>query len=140
MHMQKLCHLVALDKPFSQRFSLFIVRLLILSHPHPLWCLECKTKTYLILLPWSSRFLFFSFFFSMLSLIIIISYSPSTPWTSSCSITWNGPPYLIHLLISKISPRFHQLFKTKLGLSEVLHKPRPTNGQHKNLPTSEVTQ
>ena len=115
MHEQ--CHLVALDKPFSQRFLLFIVRLSILSHSHPLWCLECKTKTYQIPLPWSSRFLFFSFFFFKLSLIIIISCSPPSLWTSSCSITWIGPPFLIYTLRSKVSPRFHQLFKTKQGLS-----------------------
>ena len=115
--MQKSCHLVALDKPFSQIFPLFIVRLSILSHSHPLWCLECKTKTYHIPLPWSSWFLFFSFFFSKLSLITIISCPSSTPWTSSYFITWIGPPCLIHTLRSKVSPRFHQLSKTKLGLS-----------------------
>ena len=32
------------------------------------------------------------------------------------STTWIGPPYLIHTLRSKVSPRFHQLSKTKLGL------------------------
>ena len=68
MHIQKSYHLVALDKPFSQRFPLFIVQLSILNHSHPLWCLECKTKTYLIPLRGSSRFLFFSFFFSKLEL------------------------------------------------------------------------
>ena len=122
MHMQEQCHLVALDKPFSRRIPLFIVWLSILNHSHHLWCLECKTKTYLIPLPWSSQFLLFSFLFFKLSLIIIISCPPSTPCTSSCSITWNGPPYLIHLLRSKVSPRFHQLSKTKLGLTTSLNQ------------------
>ena len=114
--MQESCHLLALDKLFSQKFPLFIVWLSILSHSHPIWCLECRTKTSHIPLPWSSHFLFFSFFFSKLSLIIINTCPSSTSWTSSCSNNWNGPPYLIHLLRSKVSPMFHQLSKTKLGL------------------------
>jgi len=36
-------------------------------------------------------FLFFSFFFSKLSLIIINTCPPSSPWTSSCLVTWIAP-------------------------------------------------
>ena len=63
--------------------------------------------------------LFFSFFFSKSrSLITIITCPSTSPWTSSCSITWIGPSYLITHLDASISPnRFHQLAKTKLGLS-----------------------
>ena len=42
--------------------------------------------------------------------------SPS-PWPSSSSTTWIGLSHLIHILRSKVSPWFHQLSKTKLGLS-----------------------
>jgi hypothetical protein len=42
--------------------------------------------------------------------------SPS-PWPSSSFTTWIELSHLIHILRSKISPRFHQLSKTKLGLS-----------------------
>jgi hypothetical protein len=40
-----------------------------------------------------------------------------SPWLSSISTTWIGLPHLIYTLRSKVSPRFHQLSKTKLGLS-----------------------
>ena len=63
--MQESCHLVAIDKPFSQRFPLFIVRLSILNHSHPLWCLECKPKNGSYHYTFALKpFLFFSFFFS----------------------------------------------------------------------------
>ena len=40
-----------------------------------------------------------------------------------CYTTWIGPPFLIYTLRSKVSPRFHQLSKTKLGLSALLRLP-----------------
>ena len=49
--------------------------------------------------------------------VIFRTVLPQSPWTSSCSITWIGPPFLIHTLRSKVCPRFHQLSKIKLGLS-----------------------
>ena len=66
------------------------------------------------------HFLFFSFFFSKSrSLITIITCPQTSLWTSSCSTTWIGPSYLVTHLDARISPnRFHQLSKTKLGLSE----------------------
>ena len=83
-------------------------------------CLDRQTKKapikfHLCLEP----FLFFSFFFfKSRCLITIITFPPTSPWTSSCSTTWIGPSYLVTHLDARISPnRFHQLVKTKLGLS-----------------------
>ena len=115
--MQESCHLVALNKPLSQRFSLFIVRLSNLNHSHPLWCLECKPKIapIIIPLPWA-HFCFLFLLFEMWSTWSSLLWPSPSPWPSSSSITWIGLPYLIHTLRSKFSPRFHQLSKTKLGL------------------------
>ena len=75
---------------------------------------------------WSYRYhlclepiLFFSFFFSKVrSLITIITCLPTSPRTLSCFTTWIGPSYLVTHLDERMSPtRFHQLSKTKLGLS-----------------------
>ena len=50
--------------------------------------------------------------------MIIITCPSPPPWTSSCSTTWIGPSNLVTHLDARISPnRFHQLAKTKLGLS-----------------------
>jgi hypothetical protein len=118
---------VALDKPFSQRFSLFIVRLSILNHSHPLWCLECKPKMtpIIIPLPWA-HFLFFSFFFSkssnwssshviISSFHVIITFSRVSP----CSTLGLHQPSSNHNSWQRLVPMFHQLFKTKLGLSSL---------------------
>jgi hypothetical protein len=64
MHMQESSHLVALDKMFSQRITLFIVQLSILCYSHSLWCLECKTKNLFDSFAlFNFVFVFFSFFF-----------------------------------------------------------------------------
>jgi hypothetical protein len=75
--------------------------------------------------------LFFSFFFSKSGawssshviissfhvIISIITCSSSTPWTSSCNINYPKHISMSHLE-HRVSPnRFHQLSKTKLGLS-----------------------
>jgi hypothetical protein len=113
-------HLVALDNRFNQEFPLFIVRLSILSHLHPLWCLECKTKMVIlhIPLPWT-YFLFFSFFFSKceaLEHLLVIS----SLWPSSGSTTWHGTYHFMSTHLAQwLVHRFHQLSKTKLGLSKL---------------------
>jgi hypothetical protein len=85
---------------------------------HTLWCLKCQNKN-------------LSYTFTLISLVFVFSsfFSKCEAWSSSfhvhlhhhgpltCSTTWIGPPYLIHTIISKVSPRLHQLSKTKLGLS-----------------------
>ena len=86
-----------------------------------------KQNSYLYLCLDLHRVLFLCFFFSKLStwssshvaissfpmINIIIGVPP-------CFTTWIRPPFLIYTLRSKVSPRFHQLSKTKLGLSPVL--------------------
>ena len=61
-------------------------------------------------------FLFFSFFFGKLS-----TWSPfghhHPPWSSSCSTTWYVLTLLTWHLWQRLVLRFHQLAKTKLGLS-----------------------
>ena len=80
--------------------------------------LSAKIKTYLIHLPWSTLFLFFSFFFSSYSLIIFNTCPSPSPWTwSPCSITWYVPTLLTWHLWQRLVLRFHQLAKTKLELS-----------------------
>jgi hypothetical protein len=44
MQIQMNLHLVALRWSIALEIPLFIIRLSILSHPHPLWCLGCKKK------------------------------------------------------------------------------------------------
>jgi hypothetical protein len=116
--MHESCHLVALDKPFSQRIPLFIVRLSTLSHSHPLWCLKYKIKMALshIPLPWTHFCFSLSSFLNVKHLIIFSSH-PS-PWPSSRSTTWHGTYYFMSTHLAQwLVPRFHQLSKTKLGLS-----------------------
>ena len=88
-------------------------------HSHPLWCLECQNKNLFntfVLISLVFVFLFFSKFWS---LITIITCPSSFPWTS----------HLLHHLVCtnlahdhtwwhRLVLRFHQLSKTKLGLSE----------------------
>jgi hypothetical protein len=111
-------HLVVLDKLFSQWFSLFIVRLSILSHSHPLCCLECKTKMNLshIPLPWAYFYFSLSSFSNVKHLIIF--WSPPSPWPSSSSTTRHRTYHFISTHLAQwLVPRFHQLSKIKLGLS-----------------------
>ena len=115
--MQESYHLVALDKSFSHRFPLSIVRVSILNTLTPSMVSWVSKQKYI----WYIWLDHLGFYFSLSSfqvehLIIIISCPPPSPWTSPWSITWIGPPFLIHTLRSKVSPRFHQLSKTKLGL------------------------
>jgi hypothetical protein len=64
--------------------------------------------------------LFFSFFFFQIwgTWWYLLWPSPS-PWPSSSFTTWIRLSHLNHTLRSNVSPRFHQLSKTKLG-----HSPR----------------
>ena len=51
--------------------------------------------------------------------IDFISYGHLHPWVPPRSFTWVGPSYLVIDLDARISPNiFHQLAKTKLGLSK----------------------
>ena len=78
-------------------------------------------------LPWA-HFIFLFLLFKSQSLIItcvhtitmiFISCGHLHPWVPPSSFTWIGPSYLVTHLDARISPnRFHQLAKTKLGLSE----------------------
>jgi hypothetical protein len=115
--MYESCHLVTLDKPFGQRFPLFIVRISILSHS-PLYGVlsekqKCPYHRYLCLEP---IFVFLLLLFQMMSTwsSMSITISMDHPLASSLGVY---QPYLIHTLSIKISTRFHQLPKTKLGLS-----------------------
>jgi hypothetical protein len=114
--MHESCHLVALDKPFSQRIPLFIVQLSILSHSHPLWCLECKKLALShIPSPWAHFYFSLSSFPNVKHLIIF--WSPPSPWPSSSSTTWHGTYHFMSTHLTQwLVPRFHQLSKTKLGL------------------------
>jgi hypothetical protein len=117
--MHESCHLVALDKPFSLRIHLFIVQLSILNHPHPLWCLKCKTKMALshIPLPWAHSYFSLSSFPNVKHLFVF--WSPPSPWPSSNSTTWHGTYHFMSIhLVQWLVPRFHQLSNTKLGFSE----------------------
>ena len=88
------------------------------KHTHTLYgVLSAKTKIYLIPLPWSSWFLF------LFLLVQVGAWSPSShvhlhlhgPIT--CPITWCVPTLLIWHSWQRLVLRFHQLGKTKLGLS-----------------------
>jgi hypothetical protein len=110
-------HLVALDKPFSQRFPLFIVRLSILSHSYPLCSVECKTKMTLSHIPLSWAHFYFSLSSFPNVKHLIIFWSPPSPWPSSSSTTWHGIYFMSTHFTQWLVPKFHQLSKTKLGLS-----------------------
>ena len=69
------------------------------------------------------------------------------PWVPPSSFTWIGPSYLVTHLDERISPtRFHQLFKTKLGLSplSLTWRAKPTSkpylgqGQQPYLPCNNL--
>jgi hypothetical protein len=114
--MYESCHLVTLDKPFGQRFPLFIVRISILSHS-PLYGVlsekqKCPYHRYLCLEP---IFVFLLLLFQMMSTwsSMSITISMDHPLASSLGVY---QPYLIHTLSIKLSIRFHQLSKTKIGL------------------------
>ena len=78
---------------------------------------ENKIAVWISPLPWA-HFVFLFLLLQVRSLITFITCLPTTPWTSSCSTTWIGPSYLVTHLDARISTnRFHQLAKTKLGLS-----------------------
>ena len=89
------------------------------KHTHTLYgVLSAKTKIYLIHLPWSPWFLFSLSSFSSWSLITIISCPSWSPWTSHllhqlvCTNLAHDHTWWHRLVLS-----FHQLSKTKLGLS-----------------------
>ena len=116
--MKESCHLVPLDKPFSQRFPLFIVRLSILSHsPSMVSWVQNKNLSYTFAL------IFSGFYFSLSSF-------PSWAWSSSTYVHFHLHGLHHHALhldctnlahfttYDKVCARFHQLSKTKLGLSE----------------------
>jgi hypothetical protein len=118
MHMLIWIHLVALDNRFNRETPLFIVQLSILSHSHPLWCLNCKTKMALSHIPLH----WVHFYFSLSSVPnvknLIIFWSPSSPWPSYSSTTWHVTYHFMSTHLAQwLVPRFHQLSKTKLGLS-----------------------
>jgi hypothetical protein len=49
---------------------------------------------------------------------LIIFWSPPSPWPSSSSTTWHGTYHFMSTYWAQwLVPRFHQLSKTKLGLS-----------------------
>jgi hypothetical protein len=111
-------HLVALDNRFVWDYPLLIVSLSILNPLTPTRCLQWQNKMALsnIPLPWA-HFIFLFLLFQVRSLITIITCL-SSPWTSSYSTTRIGPSYLVTHLDTRINPnRFHQVTKTKLGLS-----------------------
>jgi hypothetical protein len=110
-------HLVVLDNHFNQEFLLLIVRLSILSHSHSLWCLECKQKIALsIYLCLEPIFIFLFLLFQMISTWSSMSIITSMDHLLASPLEMYQP-YLIHTLSIKVSTRFHQLSKTKLGLS-----------------------
>jgi hypothetical protein len=57
----------------------------------------------------------------------IIFWSPPSPWSSLGSTTWHGTYHFMSTHLAQwLVPRFHQLSKTKLGLS-------PTHRKHIGL-------
>ena len=67
-------------------------------------------------LPWAYFICLFLLF--RVGALDIFFWSPPSPWPSSSSITWSVRTYIYILLMTKVSTRrFHQLSKTKLGLS-----------------------
>jgi hypothetical protein len=82
-----------------------------------------KTKTYLIHLPWSTLGFCFSLSsFPSWSLITIITCPSSSPWISHCAPSL-GCTNLAHdhTWWHRLVLMFHQLSKTKLGLS-LIHR------------------
>jgi hypothetical protein len=50
--------------------------------------------------------------------LIILWSSPSSPWSSLGSTTWHGTYHFMSTHLAQwVVPKFHQLSKTKLGLS-----------------------
>jgi hypothetical protein len=110
--MHKRCHLVALNKPFSQIFPLFIVRLSILNvitsfmvSWSPKLKQDTKTKTLCNTFALISIGLVFSFFFS--KLITWSSCHVHLPHhgLESCSTPRLYQPHLIHTLKIEVSTK-----------------------------------
>jgi hypothetical protein len=102
--MHERCHLVALDKPFSQRFPLFIVRLSILNVITPLWCLDHQNPMQYLYLD-LHRVLFFSFFFFKLSTWSSFHVHLCHHGLESCSTLGLYQLWLLYTLSIKVSTR-----------------------------------
>jgi hypothetical protein len=113
MHMLIWIHLVALDNRFNRETPLFTVRLSILSQSHPLWCLECKIKTYWYLCLNQLIFVFLFLLFQVEPLIILWS-TPSLPWSFSRlhHLACTNLNYYIHLVI-EVSTRVSSIVQNQ---------------------------
>ena len=129
MHMQVFQHLVALMIELSNKSSPLNSTTIYPKCDHTLYSVlitENKMAVFIIPLPWA-HFVYLFLLFQVLSLIItcvhtitmiFISCGHLHPWVPPSSFTWVEPSYLVTYLDARISPnRFHQLAKTKLGLS-----------------------
>jgi hypothetical protein len=127
--MHERCHLVALDKPFSQRFSLFIVWLSILNVITPFMMFwSPKLKPYAISLPWSpSSFVFLFLLFPVGHLIIFHIHLPHHE-LESCLTLGLYQPHLIHILSIEVSTKVSSISQNQIrAFSRQAREPRVKN-------------
>ena len=97
-------------QPTSQRFPLYIVWL----STHTLYgVLSAKTKTYLIPLPWSTLFLFFSFFFSKLEHLIFKFGLHHHNDHHLAPPLGMGPSFHVYTLSTRISPKVSSIIQNQ---------------------------
>ena len=115
MHMQESCHLVALDKPLSQRIPLFIVRLSILNTVTPSmvsWVPKQKPSWYLCL-DQPYFFLFFSFVFSKLEHLIFKFGLHHHHDHHLAPPLGMGPSFHVYTLSTRISPKVSSIIQNQ---------------------------